>query len=231
VDGVHDLGGIQGFGPVVREENEPAFHASWEPAVVALMRAARAHGVFNLDEFRHAIERMPPDRYLSASYYERWFEAVSRLVVEKGVVTADELERRAATAGTDEAPSQARERSPDGGRSAHAGAALVTPITSVRQETRAPAYRQGDAIVTVRTRNRGHTRLPRYARGKRGVVRAYYGFHVFPDANAHGRGEDPQPLYSVRFEGSELWGDGGGRSQAVYLDLWESYLLPAGAKG
>lgn len=214
MDGVHDMGGMHGFGPVVREPSEPVFHEPWEATVVAMMRSARAHGVFNIDEFRHAIERMPPARYLAATYYERWLDAVTRLCIEKGLTTADELDRRA-----DAAPTPVPSAPSDD---------VISPTTSFRPAVRAPRFKAGDIVVTLTTRTSGHTRLPRYARGKRGVVIAYRGFHVFPDTSAHGRGEHPQPLYSVRFEGDELWGRDGGPSQTVYLDLWESYLAPAG---
>ncbi|MBI2965010.1 MAG: nitrile hydratase subunit beta [Chloroflexi bacterium] len=229
MDGVHDLGGMHGFGPVIREAGEPVFHAPWEATVVALMRSARANGVFNIDEFRHAIERMPPARYLSATYYERWLEAVATLAIEKGLTTAEELERRSERP---ESSRDTRRRTPTTEPAAVQSApgapdAVVSPTSSFRPETSAPRFNAGDAIVTIRARPKGHTRLPRYARGKRGRVHAYRGFQVFPDASAHGRGENPQPLYSVRFEGDELWGDSGEPSQAVYLDLWESYLLPA----
>jgi nitrile hydratase len=241
VDGVHDLGGMHGFGPVIREPNEPVFHEPWEATVVAMMRSARAHGVFNGDEFRHAIERMAPANYLAATYYERWLDAVTRLCIEKGLTTAEELDRRAAGGTTSSpaataTPANASAPVPASAFAAHAAPtlapstpsdALTSPTSSFRPAVREPRFKAGDEVVTLTARTSGHTRLPRYARGKRGVVGAYRGFHVFPDTSAHGRGENPQPLYSVRFEGDELWGRDGGRSQAVYLDLWESYLTAA----
>jgi nitrile hydratase len=238
VDGVHDLGGMHGFGPVVRELNEPTFHAPWEATVVAMMRSARAHGVFNIDEFRHAIERMPPGEYLTATYYERWLDAVSRLAVEKGLTTEQELERRAGAVGAnDKLPglaTQVSDREAVGPDRAMTDPGMTKPSvttasSSFRPATSKPRYKVGDPVVTIETHTKGHTRLPRYARGKHGVVHAYHGFHVFPDASAHGRGESPQPLYSVRFESDELWGPSGELSQAVYLDLWESYLQPDAA--
>ncbi|MGH7317808.1 MAG: nitrile hydratase subunit beta, partial [Candidatus Rokuibacteriota bacterium] len=96
MDGVHDLGGMQGFGPVEREENEPTFHAAWEAAVLAMMRAGGSRGLFNIDEFRHGIERMIPAHYLRATYYEKWLDGVTRVLVEKGVVGAEELAARLA---------------------------------------------------------------------------------------------------------------------------------------
>jgi len=229
LDGVHDLGGMHGFGPVVREQNEPTFHARWEAIVAAMMRSARMHRVFNIDEFRHAIERMPPEEYLTATYYERWLAAVSRLAVEKGLTTEQELERRAAAGGTgDASPSASSGPSPSvpGAGAVSDQSAITVAATSFRPATGTPRFQVGDPVVTIETHTKGHTRLPRYARGKHGVVHARHGFHVFPDSSAHGRGENPQPLYSVRFESDELWGSSGELSQAVYLDLWEGYLQP-----
>jgi len=224
MDGVHDLGGMQGFGPIEREENEPAFHAAWEAAVLAMMRAGGSRGLFNIDEFRHGIERMNPAHYLRAGYYEKWLDGVTRLLVEKGVVSRGELEARVAFF----------EKKPD----APATTALPGPppaevafdprwVQDVIRETGAtPRFGPGDPVLTRQIHPHGHTRLPRYARGKRGVIHRCHGIHVFPDSNAHGLGEQPQPLYSVRFDAGELWGEAAEPNQAVHIDLWESYLLP-----
>ncbi len=224
MDGVHDLGGMQGFGRVEREENEPVFHARWEAEVLAMMRAGGGRAVYNLDEFRHAIERMRPADYLAATYYEKWLDGITRLFLEKGVVTESEMAARTAFFGA----------RPD----APAGAALTGPLPArvpfipgwtqevVRETGVAPRFAPGDAVVTRNIHPRGHTRMPRYARGKRGVIHRIHGVHVFPDSHAHGLGEQPQPLYSVRFEARELWGEDAEPRQSVHLDLWESYLEP-----
>jgi nitrile hydratase len=224
MDGVHDLGGMQGFGPVEREENEPVFHAAWEAAVLAMQRAGGARGLFNIDEFRHGIERMAPAHYLRATYYEKWLDGVTRLLVEKGVVGAAELAERLAFF----------EQRPD----APATEPLTVPLPPrppanakwaqdvVRETGVAPRFTPGDPVRTREMHPHGHTRLPRYARGKRGVIHCCHGIHVFPDTHAHGQGEQPQPLYSVRFDARELWGESAEPNQAVHIDLWESYLLP-----
>jgi nitrile hydratase len=222
MDGVHDLGGMHGFGPVVREADEPPFHGDWEAAVVAMMRAGGAHGTYNIDEFRHAIERMAPAHYLRASYYEKWLDGIARLFVEKGVIGAEELRRRIEFF---------RERPDAPARDALTtapparGPAQVVWVQSAIRETGArPRFAAGDRVMTRSFHPSGHTRLPRYARGKRGVIARVHGIHVFPDTNAHGRGESPQPLYSVRFEGRELWGESAEPHTHVHLDCWESYL-------
>jgi nitrile hydratase len=200
------------------------FHAAWEAAVLAMMRAGGARGLFNIDEFRHGIERMTPADYLRASYYEKWLDGVSRLLVEKGVVSARELAGRQAFF----------EARPD----APATAALAGPLPprppsnpgwvqdAIRETGAAPRFAPGEPVRTREIHPHGHTRLPRYARGRRGVIHRCHGIHVFPDTNAHGLGEQPQPLYSVRFDARELWGEAAEPNQAVHIDLWESYLLP-----
>jgi nitrile hydratase len=226
MDGVHDLGGMQGFGPVEREADEPTFHAAWEAVVLAMQHAGRSRGVFNIDEFRHGIERMAPAHYLRATYYEKWLEGITRLLVEKGVVGAEELATRRTF--FEEKPDASAAAALSGPPAAR-GASKVNPrwVTDFIRETGAtPRFAPGEAVLTREMHPHGHTRLPRYARGKRGVIHCCHGIHVFPDTNAHGEGEQPQPLYSVRFDARELWGESAEPNQAVHIDLWESYLLP-----
>ncbi|HUG36265.1 MAG TPA: nitrile hydratase subunit beta [Candidatus Limnocylindrales bacterium] len=229
MDGVHDVGGMHGFGPVEREANEPVFHGRWEAAVVAIMRAAGRRGFYNIDEFRHGIERMDPAHYLGSSYYEHWLDGIARILVEKNVVAADDLDTRTAFF-------QAR---PDAPAPAAVTGALPPRVSgnpdwiqsAVRESSERPRFAPADPVVTRRFHPTGHTRLPRYARGKRGVIHRVHGVHVFPDTNAHGLGETPQPLYSVQFTGAELWGESAEPHQLVHLDLWESYLLPEDRTG
>jgi nitrile hydratase len=220
MNGVHDLGGMHGFGPVEREANEPLFHAPWEAHVRAIMTLTRGQGYFNLDAFRHGIERMEPAAYLRASYFERWLASVERNLIEQGFITGDELEARVAFLRAH--PEADLPRASGGAPPARARAPwpeAPSPDT--------PRFTLGDAVTARNVHPRGHTRLPRYARGKRGVVQRIYGPQTFPDTNAHGLGEQPQVLYNVRFEGRELWGESCEAREAVYLDLWESYLEPA----
>jgi nitrile hydratase len=216
VNGIHDLGGMHGFGPVEREPDEPPFHGAWEAAVVAIMRAGMGAGIYNIDEFRHGIERMDPAHYLRATYFERWLDGITRLLVEKGVVTPAELEARAAGVAP-APPGPVPARAP--GRESS---------TSFRPPAAPPRFAVGAPVVARTFHPAGHTRLPRYARGKRGVVAAHRGCHVFPDTHAHGLGEQPQHVYGVRFAARELWGEAAEPNQSVYLDLWESYLQPPG---
>ncbi len=225
MNGIHDMGGKHGFGPVVREENEPPFHADWEPHVVAISEATRGKGVMNIDEFRHGIERMGAAYYLESSYYEHWLDGISRVLVEKGVITAADLDARVEFfQGHHGAPASAAISGP-----------LPEPVVPVsrgpagfrRERAAPPRFKQGDAVVTRVMHPAGHTRLAQYARGRRGVIDRMRDVYVFPDSNAHGLGEDPQPLYSVAFQARELWGDDAEVNHRVFLDLWENYLLPA----
>jgi nitrile hydratase len=202
MNGVHDMGGMHGFGPVAIEANEPAFHARWEGTVRALMqRTVRRY--YNLDEFRHAIERMPADEYLRATYYERWLHAVETLLLEKGVISAEEL-----AAGKSLRPPPA-----------------PVPMSEPPHQTHV-RFKPGDRVVTRNIHPQGHTRLPRYARSKRGVVRAVYGPFALPDANAHGKPIDWQMCYAVEFSARELWGEDARLADRVCIDLFESYLEP-----
>jgi nitrile hydratase subunit beta len=229
MDGVHDLGGMHGFGPVEREANEPAFHEPWEAAVYAIMRASLGTGQYTLDEFRHGVERMDPAHYLRSGYYEHWLDGIARVLIEKGVVSGDELAARTAFFA---------ER-PDAPASAAVRAMPATPAPRIkwmapdseRPVTKAPRFAVGETVVTRNIHPTGHTRLPRYARGKHGVIHRQHGTHVFPDSNAHGGGEQPQALYSVRFDARELWGPAAEPNQHVYIDLWEPYLEPGAPRG
>src|SRR5262245_61723188 len=216
---------MHGFGKVERDDHEGRFGADWEPVVSAILAAGRRVGLFNIDEFRHAIERMPPDGYLTLTYFERWLDGITRLLVEKGVVDPAQLAARARffadRPGAPAAAGLEREAAPPATRTGERW-----PPT--REETTPPHFTVSERVVTRPFHPRGHTRLPRYARGKRGVIHRYHGVHVFPDTHAHGHGEAPQPLYSVRFEAGELWADAAEPRAPVYIDLWESYLERGG---
>jgi len=223
MNGAHDMGGMHGFGPVVREENEPVFHEPWERTVYGMQRAIRARGLINIDESRHGIERMPPAEYLAASYYERWLSSLERNLIDKGIVTREELDTRAALLRDHPETQTPRRDDPELHR------LLTTPTSGQEQYQRegpAPRFAAGDRVVTRNVHPTGHTRLPRYARGKRGTIQAVRGCYILPDTHAHGRGEQPQPMYTVSFEGEELWGPSSEPRERVHIDLWESYLEP-----
>jgi nitrile hydratase beta subunit len=219
MNGIHDLGGMHGFGPVVPEPDEPVFHAAWEGTLLAIQQVTRALGCFNVDEFRYGIERMPPQEYLAASYYERWLASIETNLREKGIVSLEELDARMAQVGDGE---DSPERGAD--NPALLQRLLHAPAPELPADAPAPRFGLGDSVRTRNVHPSGHTRLPRYARGKAGRIARVHGTATLPDASALGRGAAPQPLYSVEFEGRELWGDSAEPGQRLYLDLWETYL-------
>jgi nitrile hydratase len=207
---------MQGFGRIKREENEPVFHARWEGRVQAMMIAGLRLGLYNLDEYRWALERMDPAAYLHASYYEKRLAAIERLYVEKGVITQDELDSRLR---------QPHSIPPSRGDPAIAERLLHSRPSQPRGGSDHPShFTVGDQVVAKNTHPQGHTRLPRYVRGKRGVIERLHGSYVLPDKNAMGLGQDLEYVYSVRFKARDLWGKDVSVNDRVYIDLWESYL-------
>ena len=219
MNGVHDMGGMHGMGPVAYEENEPVFHSHWEARAFALTLAMGAWRKWNIDASRHQRELIPAAEYLRMSYYEKWIEGLVQLSIKSGLVTRNEVES---------------------GRPAQGSAKLSPPLTakmvapllakggpSSRNIAVAPRFEVGQRVRARNIHPAGHTRLPRYARGKLGVIDRDHGVHVFPDTNAHFLGEKPQHLYAVRFAARELWGEQASPKDAVYVDLWDDHLEPA----
>ncbi|HEX4617743.1 MAG TPA: nitrile hydratase subunit beta [Stellaceae bacterium] len=219
MNGVHDMGGVHGMGPIVREANEPVFHEPWEGRVFALNRATAALGKWNIDAMRHSIERLPAVDYLRMSYYEKWLGGLITRLEESGLVTRAELESGRATSGSSKAtPPLTADKVP---------AVVAQRGWFGRRVNTPPRFAVGQAVRAKKINPTNHTRLPRYARGNVGLVDCIHGAHVFPDGNAHFRGEKPQHLYSVRFSARELWGEAAAERDTVYIDLWEDYLEPA----
>ena len=215
MNGIHDLGGAQGYGPVFFEPDEPVFHGEWEQRVLGMFPALFATGQFHVDEFRHAIERMGPIEYLRGTYYEHWLHAFETLLVEKGLVTAAELDNGKPDSGKTATPALA----PD------MVAGLLATGASARMDEDKPArFEVGDEVRVVNKHPTGHTRIPRYARGKLGTIALDHGAFVYPDTVAHGKGPHPQHVYSVRFAASELWGRDAAPRDTVRIDLWDDYL-------
>ncbi len=223
MNGVHDMGGMHGFGPIPIETNEPVFHEPWEGRVYGLNAVGRLFP--NIDASRHAIETLPPADYLTFSYYEKWLRRTQLRLLELGVVTEAELDARVAH--YEAHPEEPAPRRSDPAVEERARRRFERAGPLHRPGGSAPRFAAGDVVRTRNINPPGHTRLPRYARGKLGVIHIVHGSHDFPDTNAHGLGPQPQGIYSVRFEAAELWGpDAEGRG-FVHLDLWDSYLEPA----
>ena len=201
MDGMHDLGGRQGFGRIRYSLKAQTFHEPWEKRVNALYSLAVKLGIFNMDEYRHAIERMEPRHYLSASYYERSLTSLATLCVEKGIVTREELERRAQGQFPLSSPSAP-------GRSNVGDRQRLEPGDHVRVRS--------DYVP-------GHVRMPGYIRGKTGVVVSVSPAYPFPDAHAHGVEAADEPTYDVRFSAEELWPNSADPA-FVHVGVFESYL-------
>jgi len=219
MNGPHDLGGQMGLGPVAPEANEPIFHADWEKRALGLTLCAGAMGSWNIDESRHAREDRHPVDYLSSSYYEIWIKGLERLLLRHGFVTSRDLAEGRAIDGAS-TPKRVL-------AAADVPAVLARGGPCNRPVPTQPRFAAGDRVLTKNFNPTGHTRLPRYARGKRGSVEAVREGYVLPDTNAHGRGENPEWVYTVVFEGNEIWGEGSDPTLTVSIDAWESYLEPA----
>lgn len=209
-----DLGGQPGFGPVQPEDEEVRFHASWEPTALALVLAMGATGSWNIDMSRAARETLPG--YLQLSYYQIWLVALERLMLERGQLHADEL---AAGHMLHPPAPPARVLQAD-----QVEAVLAVGAPTWRATGSAPQFRVGDRVRTRAGAVPHHTRLPGYARGKVGTVERVHGCHVFADTHAQGLGEQPQPLYTVVFDGVELWGSDAAPGLRVSVDAWQPYL-------
>lgn len=222
MNGAHDLGGMHGFGPINPEPEveEPVFHATWEKHVFGLTRATGALGKWNIDMGRHARERQHPVEYLRHTYYENWLAGLETLLVEKGLVTAEELATGKAGGLADEETRKRVLKAANVARALARGSSVVMAIDTP------PRFKSGDRVRAINRHPMGHTREPRYVRGRMGVIHTHYGAHVFPDRSARGVKEG-RHLYSVRFEATELWGEHGAARSAVYVDLWEDYLEAA----
>jgi len=218
MNGIHDMGGMEGFGKVEPEPNEPPFHAAWEGRTLAMNRAMNYANLWTIDQGRAAIEELPPRDYLALSYYERWAMRLETLVVEYGLVGADEI-----AAGHTLRPGKPLPRT----LALADVPKVLTRGTYSRPTNTTPRFAVGDRVRTRNIHPKTHTRLPRYVRGRAGMIECVRGFHVFPDSVAIGAGENPQWLYTVRFESRELWGESADPTLTVSIEAWEPYLEPA----
>lgn len=219
MNGPHDLGGQMGFGSVAPEKEEPLFHAEWEKRALGVTLCAGAIGHWTIDESRHARESLHPADYYASSYYEIWIKALETLLKRHGFVTAEELGSGEML--TPGAPGRRLLRAADVPAVLARGGPCDRPVDGPAR------FQAGDRVRTKNFNPVGHTRLPRYARGRVGVVEAVHDGFVFPDTNAHGRGENPQRVYTVVFDASEIWGEGADPTLVISVDAWESYLEPA----
>ena len=217
MNGVHDMGGMQNMGPVRVDKNEPVFHAEWERRVFALYVAV--DGDWPGGSGRYQRELIPPAEYLRMSYYERWLQSLSELLVKSGMVTHKELETGTAEGGNTKGRKVLR--------ADQVRAAIAGPFPSKSTGPATAKFHIGDPVRARNINTTGHTRLPRYARGKQGTIARDHGVFVFNDSLVQGLGEKPQHLYSVSFAARELWGPAAPANDSVHLDLWDDHLEPA----
>lgn len=223
MNGLHDLGGMQGLGPVVIEPNEPPFHHPWERRAFAITLAAGYLGAWNIDQSRAMRERLPAAQFFDTSYYELWLYGLERLLDARGLVRDGERAARrqdptvpvAAVDGVHALPARDVER------------VFGTARASRTDDDIEPRYRVGDRVLTRTMNPVDHTRMPRYARGKRGLITIDHGVWIFADSMGNDLGPDPQHVYSVRFDARELWGSAATAGDAVYVDLWDDHLGPS----
>ncbi|MFZ5525259.1 MAG: nitrile hydratase subunit beta [Pseudomonadota bacterium] len=226
MNGIHDMGGLHGFGLVAREKDEPVFHSRWESRVFCMTQVLDTKQIWNLDEHRHEIELMPTADYLTAGYYGRWLFAMERLLARKDILGVQEVQQR-----VDELSEGAERLTPP------AAGARAWPLSNDRkvrwgawrhEETVTPRFSVGQIVRVRNLHPEGHTRVTAYARGKVGVVdRVNAEAWIFPDTRAHYRGEHPQPVYGVRIPATELWGPQAEANTNVFIDLSEDHLEPA----
>ena len=221
MNGAHDMGGMQGFGPINAEpeSEEPVFHAAWESRVYGMNRALGALGQWNIDNGRFARERQHPVDYLRHTYYENWFAGIKTLLLEAGLVTQEELD-------TGESTGMISSELKPRVLAVEVANQVPSRMGQVLMPDEAPQkFAIGDRVVAKNRHHSNHTREPRYLRGHVGVVHEHYGTQLFPDLKTQGIHKGGH-LYCVRFEAAELWGESANTQSAVYADLWEDYLEP-----
>lgn len=219
MNGVHDMGGMHGMGPIESQVGEPVFPERWEARAFALTLAMAAWQKWTGDATRHQRELIPASEYLAMSYYEKWIAALVELLVKSGLLTTAEVESGKP------APHAPKETPPLTAEKVWSSIACGGPAS--RDLPVNARFQVGQRVRVRNLHPTGHTRLPRYPRGKLGTIDRDHGVFVFPDTNAHFLGEKPQHVYSVRFAARELWGDQAAARDGVYIDMWDDYLEPA----
>jgi nitrile hydratase beta subunit len=218
MNGIHDMGGMQGMGPIEYEKNEPVFHAGWEARVYAMTRAVAATDKLKGPSVRPPIESLTALEYLRMSYYEKWLTSLIERMVAGGLVTRAEIENGR--------PAQGSAKSVPALPAADVPAFMRT-IPPLRNDPVAPRFQIGQHVRARNINPVTHTRLPRYVRGKAGTIERDRGVAALPDTRVYGLGDKPQHVYSVRFSARELWGIEAAPQDAVYIELWDDYLEPA----
>ena len=221
MNSIHDLGGMDNFGPINRDENEPVFRDDWERQIFALTIAAFPAGYCNVDEMRRTTECIEPAVYLRAKYYQKWLLTLESIVIEKDMLTREELDagRSIRTEGGNILPAVPIEM---------IQYAMSNPVSARVDEEVDPKFQVGDRILARNLNPMHHTRIPRFIRGKRGEIVQDHGVFLLADTNAHGGPDKPQHVYSVKFSACELWGEDAPAKDTVCIDLHDDYMDPLG---
>lgn len=218
MNGIHDMGGLHGFGAVLVEKEERVFHARWEGRVYAMTQVLDTTGIYNLDEHRHEIELMEAAAYLTDGYYGRWLFAMESILHRKAILDRTEVDARVAGDTTLPSPTERNWPLPDESRIAWGAWRRDVAVS--------PRFAVGDRVRARNHQPAGHTRLPHYVRDKAGIVAIVNSqAWVYPDTRAHNRGENLQPVYNVVFDSADVWGDAAERGTTVRVDLSEDYLV------
>ena len=217
MNGIHDMGGMDNFGPVVPEENEPVFHDDWERKIFALTIAMFPAGYCNVDEMRRTTECIEPAVYLRAKYYQKWLLTLESIALEKDILTEEEIEsgrsiREEGGFKLDAVPAEMIQY------------AMSNPISARVDKEIEPKFKVGDEIIAKNLHPLHHTRIPRYIRGKRGVIEQDHGVFLLADTNAHGGPDKPQHVYTVKFSARELWGEDAAPKDTLCIDLHDDYM-------
>ena len=225
MNGIHDMGGMHGFGKVPHEDDEPVFHQTWEGRVMGIRRSLVKYDIYKPFNFRFSVESLSPAEYLSSSYYERHLRATENAAIIKGLITREEMDDRMEYFRQNPDALPARREDP---RESEQIQQITFKLQPLHRDTGAtPAFHVGDVVRAKNINPLGHTRLPRYIRGKTGTVVKYYGNHDFPDIDMDGKPSPPQPIYNVQFDAAELWGTSAEENQLLFIDMWEGYIEPA----
>jgi nitrile hydratase len=226
MNGVFDLGGTDGLGPVETIENEPVFRAEWEKWAFAMFASCFRAGFFGVDAFRHGIEKMDPAEYLLSNYYEHWVHTVEHYGEKAGVIDMAELERR--TQHYLAHPDEPLPRTSDPDLLAFVDAAVKHGADARRESDKVAQFKVGEVVTVISDSPNGHTRRARYVRGRTGEITGAHGTYIYPDSAGNGGPDAPEHLYTVRFTAAELWGPQTAEPNAVvYYDVWEPYLTLA----
>lgn len=221
MNGIHDMGGMHGFGSIDIEENEPVFHDPWEGRMYAISTTVDIPVELG---FRYTIECMEPTEYLRSTYYEKWLHSRLSELITAGVITQEEYDATVAQIQANLDQDLPRVENPELAAKVVERHSRHRPLQ--RETTHSPTFNIGDLVRTRNVHPIGHTRLPRYARGKECIIVAYYGFQDIDDTMPPGVEAQPEPVYAVRFQAQELWGESAEPNATVCLDMWESYLEP-----